>query len=173
MAGRGAAGSPLPAQPRVWAAFALLHRPDGLSPGDRIAAAQPCGEPGDGKTRLEPRQKEPSHPRLTQQIFLGQPWSPLGSTRIYFLQASPPPGTSGDNVPRPSDSLNVFNGTSRPKESRASPWDAIYGEVNGLVDMEPLDSPFWICLLVFAPGRCREWGLCTKITWRNYASAFC
>lgn len=42
---------------------------------------------------------------------------------------------------RPSDSLNVFNGTSRLKKSRASLWDAIYREVNGLVDTEPLDFP--------------------------------
>lgn len=74
------------------------------------------------KTCVEPRQKEPSHPRPTQQIFPERPWSPLGSARIYFLWASPPAGTSGDTVLRPSDSLNVFNGTSRSKESRASPW---------------------------------------------------
>lgn len=121
---------------------------------------------------LEPGQKEPSHPRLTQQIFPERPWSPLGSTRISFLRASPPPGTSGDIMPRPSDSLNVFNGASRPKESRASAWDAIYGEVNGPVDAEPLDSPSWIFLLAFAPGCCRELGSCTKITWRNDSSSF-
>lgn len=42
---------------------------------------------------------------------------PLGSARIYFLRALLPVGTSGDIAPCPSDSLNVFNGTSRLKES--------------------------------------------------------
>lgn len=101
---------------------------------------------------LEPRQNEPSHPRLIQQIFPERPWSPLGSIRIYFLWLSPPSGTSGDITPCPSDSLNVFNGMSRPKESRTSVWDAIYGEVNDLVDTEPMALPSWVFLLAFAPG---------------------
>lgn len=51
-----------------------------------------AGSPEMGKPWLAAGQKEPSHPKLAQQIFPEQPWPPLSCTRICFLRALPPPG---------------------------------------------------------------------------------